>query len=160
MDPFTVGFLVVGAFFFIVALIKDKTKTKDAIGKSKKMMGKMVIDIAGIVFLIGLVLTIIPPDMIKTYLGEGNVVVSSIIGALVGSVTLIPGFVAFPLVGSLVASGASIVPTVAFLTTLTMVGVVTYPLEAKEFGRKFALMRNGLSFLGAIVIALIMGVVL
>jgi hypothetical protein len=41
-----------------------------------------------------------------------------------------------------------------------MVGIVTLPLEKREFGMKFAAVRNGLSFLFAIVIALIMGVVL
>jgi uncharacterized membrane protein YraQ (UPF0718 family) len=59
-----------------------------------------------------------------------------------------------------VDAGASIVPAVAFLTTLTMVGVVTFPLEKKEFGLKFAVMRNTLSFISAIAIALVMGVVL
>jgi uncharacterized membrane protein YraQ (UPF0718 family) len=85
---------------------------------------------------------------------------SSIIAAIAGSITLIPAFVAFPLVGSLVNVGASIIPAVAFLTTLTMVGVVTFPLEKKEFGVKFALVRNLLSFVAALLIAMAMGVIL
>jgi len=40
------------------------------------------------------------------------------------------------------------------------VGVVTFPLEKKEFGAKFTAARNGLSFLFAIVIALLMGVIM
>jgi uncharacterized membrane protein YraQ (UPF0718 family) len=80
--------------------------------------------------------------------------------AIVGSITLIPAFVAFPLVGSLVDAGASVVPAVAFLTTLTMVGVVTFSLEKKEFGLKFAFVRNTLSFGFAVFIALFMGVVI
>jgi uncharacterized membrane protein YraQ (UPF0718 family) len=79
---------------------------------------------------------------------------------LAGSITLIPAFVAFPLVGSLVNAGASIVPAVAFLTTLTMVGVVTYPLEKKEFGKKIRRDPQLMSFGFAIAIALMMGVVL
>ncbi len=67
---------------------------------------------------------------------------------------------AFPLVGSFVNVGASIIPAVAFLTTLTMVGIVTFPLEKKEFGFKFALVRNLLSFVAALVIAMAMGVIL
>ncbi|NLX74993.1 MAG: permease, partial [Synergistaceae bacterium] len=51
-----------------------------------------------------------------------------------------------------------VVPSVAFLTTLTMVGIVTFPLEKKEFGTKFTAIRNGFSFIFAIIIALIMGV--
>ncbi|MCG8686585.1 MAG: hypothetical protein MI892_17025, partial [Desulfobacterales bacterium] len=71
-----------------------------------------------------------------------------------------PAFIAFPLVGSFVNVGVSIVPAVAFLTTLTMVGFVTFPLERREFGTKFALYRNGFSFLFAVVIAVLMGVIL
>jgi uncharacterized membrane protein YraQ (UPF0718 family) len=52
------------------------------------------------------------------------------------------------------------VPAVAFLTTLTMVGVVTYPLESREFGAQFALTRNVLSFISALMIAAVMGVIL
>jgi uncharacterized membrane protein YraQ (UPF0718 family) len=56
--------------------------------------------------------------------------------------------------------GASIVPAVAFLTTLTMVGIVTFPLEKKEFGFKFTFIRNALSFVMALLIAAAMGVLL
>lgn len=38
-----------------------------------------------------------------------------------------------------------------------MVGVVTFPLEQKEFGTKLTVARNGLSFIFAVVIALVMG---
>ncbi len=41
-----------------------------------------------------------------------------------------------------------------------MVGVVTLPLEIKILGKKFALLRNVISFGIAIVIALVMGVLL
>ena len=50
-------------------------------------------------------------------------------------------------------------PAVAFLTTLTMVGIVTFPLERREFGLKFTITRNALSFVFAMVIALVMGVI-
>jgi hypothetical protein len=40
-----------------------------------------------------------------------------------------------------------------------MVGVVTFPLEQREFGFKFTATRNGLSFLFAIIIAMVMGVI-
>jgi len=53
--------------------------------------------------------------------------------SLIGTITLIPAFVAFPLVGSLMDSGAGIVTLTAFLTTLTMVGFVTFPLESRTF---------------------------
>lgn len=160
MDIFTIAFLFIAIVLTIVSLIKDKKKTFAAMKKSKSMMGNMLSEIIAIIFLIGLVLTFIPPETIKSVLGSANAYISTVISALIGSITLIPAFVAFPLVGSLVDAGASIVPAVAFLTTLTMVGVVTFPLEKKEFGTKFAVTRNVLSFVFAIIIALTMGVIL
>lgn len=160
MDIFTIGFWIVGGILFLVSIVKNKEKSKEAMKKSKGMMKNMIGDIIGIIFMIGLILTFIPPETIEKVLGSGNTLLSSLAAALVGSITLIPAFVAFPLVGSFVDAGASIVPGVAFLTTLTMVGVVTFPLEKKEFGTKFAVTRNLLSFGAAISIAILMGVVL
>ena len=72
----------------------------------------------------------------------------------------IPSLIAFPLAASLLKGGASITAAAAFITTLTMIGTVTLPLEIKELGKKVALLRNGISFIMAIIIALIMGVML
>ena len=160
MDIFTILFWIIAVILFVFSLVKSKETTVDAMKKSRRMMGSMIGEIVAIIFMIGLVLTFIPPETIKTVLGTSSTYISSFFSALVGSVTLIPAFVAFPLVGSLVDVGASIVPAVAFLTTLTMVGIVTFPLEKKEFGTKFAVMRNLFSFGFAIIIALLMGVVI
>lgn len=160
MDIFTVSLWIITLIWFVISIIKDKERTFNAMKKSKNMMGNMLGQIIGILFLIGLILTFIPPETISKYLGGSNVFSSTIISALVGSITLIPAFVAFPLVGSIVDMGASIIPAVSFLTTLTMVGFVTFNLEKQEFGYKFAISRNGLSFCLAIAISLVMGVIL
>lgn len=160
MDIFTLAFWIIALILAAISFLKSKSQTFEAVRKSKGMMGNMLGQIIAIIFMIGLVLTFIPPETIKNTLGSENVVMSTIASAVAGSVTLIPAFVAFPLVGSFVNAGASIVPAVAFLTTLTMVGVVTFPLEKSEFGLKFTLYRNALSFVGAILIAGLMGVIL
>lgn len=160
MDIITKLFWVVTIIWFIISIIKDKSKTTNSIKMSGGLMKNMIGEILGILFLIGIILTFIPPTTIKNYMGGSNVFISTIISAIVGSITLIPAFVAFPLTGSLVNAGASIVPVTAFLTTLTMVGIVTFSLEKKEFGTKFTIVRNALSFIFAIVIALIMGVII
>ena len=160
MDIFTISLWIITLSWFVVAIIKDKRKTMNSIKMSSGLMRNMIGEIIGILFLIGLLLTFIPPESIKQFLGSSNVLISTIAAAFVGSITLIPAFVAFPLVGSLINAGASIIPIVAFLTTLTMVGMVTFPLEKREFGIKFALTRNLLSFIFAVIIALLMGVII
>jgi uncharacterized membrane protein YraQ (UPF0718 family) len=160
MDVFTISFWIITLIWFAFSIIKDKKKTLNAVKMSGGMMKGIASEIVAILFLIGIILTFIPPDTIKQYMGESNTLLSTIVFALAGCITLIPAFVAFPLVGSLLNAGACIIPVVAFLTTLTMVGVVTFPLEKKEFGIKFTVIRNFLSFVFAIVIALLMGVII
>ena len=160
MDIFTMVFWVISIILIVGSLLKDKVKTFSAMKKSKSMMKNMMGEIIAILFLIGLILTFVPPESIGKILGSSNVLLSTFSAAVVGSITLIPAFVAFPLVGSFVNVGASIIPAVAFLTTLTMVGIVTFPLEKQEFGLKFTLTRNIMSFIFAIFIALGMGVII
>jgi len=139
------------------SFFRKRGHTKDAMKKAQGMMKGMLLDIIAIIFLIGLALSFITPQTIANLLSNTNILTGTVVAALAGSVTLIPAFVAFPLVGSLVDGGAHLVPAVAFLTTLTMVGIKTFPLEIKEFGVKFTLLRSVLSLLAAIFIAFIMG---
>ncbi len=160
MDVFTLAIWVGTLLFLVFSFVKSKEKTIKALKMAFKMGKGMALSILTIIFAIGLILTLLPPADIASFVGGQPVFLATIAFALLGTITLIPAFIAFPLIGTLVGAGVSIVPSVAFLTTLTMVGIVTFPLEKKEFGMKFTVVRNSLSFLFALVIALVMGVVL
>lgn len=160
MDIFTIGLWILTAGLLIFSVVKDKKKTLAALKKALSMGRGMALSIFAIIFAIGLILTIIPPESIASDLGNQSTILSTVIAAIVGTITLIPAFVAFPLIETLLNAGVGVMPAVAFLTTLTMVGVATIPLERRTFGTKFTAARNVLSFVAAIVIALIMGVVL
>lgn len=159
MDLFTLIFWVSTLIFLLVSLKKDKDKTWQSLKMARGMMGNLIGEIMGVLLLIGLLLTYIPPERMQEFLGNTNSLLATLVAAIVGGITLIPAFVAFPLVASFMEVGVSIVPAVAFLTTLTMVGFVTFPLERTAFGTKFALTRNLLSFLFAVIIAALMGVI-
>lgn len=160
MDIFTLAIWAGTLIFLGVSFAKDKVKTKQALKMALAMGKGMIASILSIIFAIGLILTVLPPMEIASFVGKQSALLATIVAALFGTITLVPAFIAFPLVGTLVHAGVSVVPAVAFLTTLTMVGVVTFPLEKKEFGTKFTAVRNSLSFLFAIAIALAMGVMI
>ena len=160
MDIFTILLWAGTAVFLIFSFVKDTEKTKRSLKMALGMGKGMVISILSIIFLIGLILTVLPPDMIAEYVGKQSVLLATLVSAAFGTITLVPAFIAFPLVGTLVSAGVSVIPAVAFLTTLTMVGIVTFPLEKKAFGTKFTVIRNSLSFVFAIVVALVMGVII
>jgi uncharacterized membrane protein YraQ (UPF0718 family) len=158
MDIFTLAIWAGTLVFLGISIAKDKVKTKQALKMALGMGKGMVASILYIIFAIGLILTLLPPTEIAAFVSNQSVLLATIVAALFGTITLVPAFIAFPLVGTLVNAGVSVVPSVAFLTTLTMVEVVTFPLEKKAFGVKFTAVRNSLSFLFAIAIALVMGV--
>ncbi|MBS3781506.1 MAG: permease [Candidatus Thermoplasmatota archaeon] len=160
MDITTIGLLVLAASLLIWSTLKNKKKTKKGLGVAKNMFKGIAVQIISILALIGLFLTLVPPETIRVFLGDTSVIVSTLISASFGTVTLIPAFVAFPLAASLVDAGAHVVSMAAFITTLTMVGFITAPIEIEYFGKKFTLVRNVLSFLAAIGISLGMGLIL
>ena len=160
MDIFTIAIWCGTAIFLCISLVKNKAKTVQALKMAFGMGKGMATSILSIIFAIGLLLTLFPPAKIAVFVSNQSVLLATVAASLFGTITLVPAFIAFPLVGTLVGAGVSVIPSVAFLTTLTMVGVVTFPLEKKEFGIKFTAIRNGFSFLFAILIALAMGVII
>ena len=110
--------------------------------------------------LIGIILAVLDRETISRLLGAESGAAGMAVAAAVGSVTLIPGFIAFPLASSLLSSGAGYGQTAMFLTTLMMVGIVTLPLESTFFGRRLAVLRNVLAFVYAVVSSVILGALL
>ncbi len=102
----------------------------------------------------------VPATEISKFIGKQSGFGGILLVAIVGAILHIPALISFPLAASLLKSGASITAVAAFITTLTMIGIVTLPLEIKELGKRMALLRNGISFIIAIVIALILGAIL
>jgi uncharacterized membrane protein YraQ (UPF0718 family) len=67
---------------------------------------------------------------------------------------------AYPMAGSLHQMGASLAALASFITTLTMVGLLSAPLEVKAFGRPFTILRQGASLILALAVGALMGVLL
>lgn len=143
----------------IISFIKDKKKTKKSIMIAVKSLGKIAPAILSIILLIGVSYGLFA-DKIALFFGQENGALGFISIALFGSILHMPSLLAFPLAGSFLAEGASISSVAAFITTLTMIGIVTLPLEIKTLGKKFAIYRNIFSFAIALIIASLMGVIL
>lgn len=138
---------------------RDKKRTLIALGSSLSSLKNLSSGVLGMVTLVGLILAIFPKEslsVIFTYKGIWGFVMVSLMGAIV----TIPGPIAFPLAGELLKIGASKAILASFVTTLTMVGIVSAPLEISYFGKRFTIMRQGLSFIAAVFIGLIMGAIL
>jgi len=110
--------------------------------------------------LVSVVLFLVPDDVISNYLGVENKFAGVLLASFLGSITLMPGFIAYPLAGILLKKGVAYMVLSAFTTTLMMVGVLTYPIEKQYFGTRVTIMRNAISLLIALIIAVVTGVFL
>ncbi len=94
--------------------------------------------------LAGFMQAVIPPELIKTWLGEEAGLKGIFIGSIGGA--LIPGgpYVAFPIIASVFKAGAGLGTAVACVTGWALWGVITTMFELAIIGHRFTLLRMGL----------------
>ncbi|SHK24025.1 Predicted permease [Anaerobranca californiensis DSM 14826] len=141
------------------SFIKDRDKTKKALIKGKNSILNILPELVGVIIIIGVILSVLNPQTISLLLGEQSGFLGLLGAATIGAITLIPGFIAFPLAAMLLENGADYLPIAGFVSTLMMVGIATLPLEIKYFNKKLALLRNSLAFVFSFIIAYIIKLV-
>ncbi|QNL44088.1 permease [Oscillibacter hominis] len=150
----------IALLWFFISFIKDKEKTKLALKKAWRSFENILPSVLAVLLLIGFILTLLDVQTISTLLGTDSGIMGMIIAAVVGCITLIPGFVALPLAASLLAAGAGYAQIAIFISTLMMVGIATLPLEIRYFGKRAAIKRNVLSLLFASITSCVIGVIM
>ena len=140
----------------ILSFIFDYLKTIKGIKKGLMMFFNLLPVLLLMLALVSIVLFLIPNDMLIKYMGQGSGIEGWLIAASLGSVALIPGFIAYPLCAILIKSGVDYSVIAVFITTLMMVGILTLPVEAKFFGWKTSIIRNVLSLVAALFIGILM----
>ena len=146
------GLAVIG---LAVSFFKNRKKTLLALKKAWKAFENILPQFLVVLLVVGVMLAVLNPQVISKLIGAESGWYGTVIAAVIGAVTLIPAFVAFPMAGMLLNAGAGLMQIGAFVSSLMMVGVVTMPVEMKYFGKKLTIFRNLLAFLFSFVVALI-----
>jgi len=146
--------------FIVLSLLFDYKKTIRGIKKGIKMFFNLLPVLLLMLALVSIVLFLIPNETLVRYMGEGSGIKGWITAAGVGSIALIPGFIAYPLCGILIKSGVAYSVIAVFITTLMMTGFITLPVEAKFFGWRTSIIRNLFSLVAALFIGLLMSLFL
>ena len=121
----------------LISFFKDRIKTKKSIIKAWKSFANILPQLLGIIASVGIIIAFLNPESISKIIGSSSGWIGVLLAALVGSITLIPGFVAFPTAAILLENGAGYMQLGAFISTLMMVGVMTMPVEIKFFGKSY-----------------------
>ena len=150
---------VVTAMALTASLIADRGKTARALQLAARRLARILPAFLTMIVLFSAAITLLPHDVLMRLLGKDSGWRGVAVASVLGSAALMPGFIAFPLCGALLERGVPYMVLAAFSTTLMSVGVLTYPLERQYFGVKVALVRNGISLLIALIVAVAAGLV-
>jgi len=144
----------------IISAIKDRKKTKLALKKAWYSFEGIMPQFLAVICIMGITLSIVTPETMSKICGRESGLFGVIISTFLGAITLMPTFVAFSTANILLKNGAGYAQIAAMVSTLTLVGIVTFPLESKYIGKKAAFLRNFLAFLFSFVVAYVFGKVM
>ena len=84
----------------------------------------------------------------------GNIFIDPVIGAVLGSIAAGNPINSYIIGGELFRNGVSLVSVAAFIISWVTVGVVQLPAESLMLGKRFALYRNAISLVMAILMSI------
>ena len=132
----------------------DYEKLKDVNRRALQSLSNMIPMLLGILLLIAMMRVFIP----KTFYSKmftGNMFFDSIIGSIVGSVSIGSPITGYILGAGFLKEGISLVAITGFLVAWVTVGLVQLPLESVMMGKRFAIFRNLTNFLMSFVVAIV-----
>ena len=106
-----------------------------------------------------LLITYLSPELIQKAIGTDSGIAGIILALGLGSISVMPGFAAFPLCAALQSQGIPYYILAAFSLSLMNVGIMTFPIEQKFLGTRVALTRNLLALFVCIITLIIVKMV-
>lgn len=143
------------AILYVFSYSKDRDKTRQAFLKGWKSLTNMMPQFLGIIIVVGVTLALLKPETISSLLGSNSGAFGVVLSAIIGSIVMMPTFVAFSTGSMLLNTGAGLPQVAALISTLTLIGVVTIPMEAKYIGRKATSYRNLVAFFFSILVGFV-----
>lgn len=143
------------AGLLILSLLKSKEKSisalRIALKKFSSILSVFLLVMAGF----ALIVTFVPAEMIQNYIGKESGVKGIALSLGLGSISVMPGFAAFPLCAALKGEGIPFYIIAAFSLSLMNVGIVTFPIEEKFLGVRVALLRNLIALIVCVIVVII-----
>ncbi len=150
--------IAVGAL--VASTCADREKTGASLRRALAAFDGVLPVLLTATMLANAALAFLRPDSISRLVGPHSGWPGMTAAAAIGSLTLLPAFVVLPLAAALLQRGAGFPQVMLFVSTSTMVNLLTLPLEARTFGSDVALTRNALSLAFSVAAAAVLGAVL
>ena len=156
--------LTIGLIYFVLVVAAyvwffrgDGREARKAVKIGAKSLLNLLPLLLAVFALVGLFREFLPPELIENLFGAEHRFLSLVTGGMLGAVSIGPPLASYPIAGTLLAEGAWPPAVAAFILAWISVGVVTLPFEAKIFGWRFALVRNSVTLVAAMVSGLLLG---
>jgi uncharacterized membrane protein YraQ (UPF0718 family) len=151
----TVVMFIIALALFIIATLQGEGKNVAGL-KSAWNMTLQIIPLLRFAFIIaGLVQTLLPRDLISTWVGDESGFRGILIGTVTGALTPGGPYVSLPIAAGLLRTGASIPTMVAFVTGWSLMNIARLPLEVGIMGWRFTLIH----YLSVIIFAPLAGLI-
>ena len=121
--------------------------------KALKSFGVTLPVLLGVVLLLGLFKMYVSSELISSVF-TGELLRDTALGSMIGSISAGNPITSYIIGGELLKEGVSLFAVTAFIAAWVTVGVIQLPAEAAILGKRFALTRNALSFIFAIIVAI------
>jgi uncharacterized membrane protein YraQ (UPF0718 family) len=138
---------------------KSPEKTRQSLKKAWRSCTGVLPLFFAILICMGFLLSFVDEAVIRQVVGRESGMAGIALSGLLGSVTLIPAFAAYPAAAELLRVTGGYAQITMLITSLMMVGLVTLPMESRFFGLKAALWRNGLGLVYSFALAVFVGAV-
>ena len=107
----------------------------------------------GIILIFGLFRTFVSKEMLLSVF-TGDTLQSTFMGALIGSISTGNPVTSYIIGGELIKEHVSLIAITSFIVAWVTVGIIQLPAEAGILGRRFAFVRNILSFILSILVSI------
>jgi len=132
----------------------DDDTIRKSLKKTARSFSQTMPILLGVLLLISAILVLFPPSLYEKVF-TGNKIADPLIGAVLGSFAAGNPITSYVIGGELMDQGVGLLAVTAFIVTWVSVGLIQFPAESLILGRRFALVRNGISFISAVFIAIL-----
>lgn len=110
-------FIITGALL-LISFIVNKQKTFEGLKRGVMQFLKLLPTLLSVIILVSIAMHFIPEKTLIQYFGDQAGILGYISAAIAGSISLIPGFISYPMAGMLLESGVGYGVLALFITTL------------------------------------------
>ena len=139
----------------LVSLIRSKEKTLAAVKIAIRRMWNISPLFLLVMAMFAISITTIPESFISKAIGTDSGLGGLVMAIVIGSIAMMPGFIAFPLCGALLSQGVPYYILAGFTLALMNVGFVTLPIQIQYLGFKIVIVRNLIGLLAAVLAAVV-----